>query len=588
MTQITSQVRLISEVLYGGCFEVPWHQRYYDWSTEEVSELLADLKDALDSRKPCYFIGSVMLVEASGDSPRKINDGQQRFITLSLLIASLCRRFVSRRINDRVRETWALRALFVRSENEPSSHDEAETYQPRIEPPKNDKSKYLSLICGKGIGTNGLLTQAWRIIEVFTQAMSKALLGQFFDFLMQRVEVSVLDIPQSVDANSVFESLNARGKPLDSVDLIRNRLYSYFSGEEERQRRERVHESLERAIVVSRTSTVVQEYFRCFFQCKYGYLQKKKFHREARVRIDEATTRRNANAYVYDLVMALGQYETVELFRTITSSKPTASLDAQLPTVRGKRSLTALLRELQAYRVSYPLAFALLHRFMNERRAEMKRSVQARVVRSLRNLTSFMLRTAFVVPKFESSPVDASIANCANRVFKGKDLDSLDILSDLERIDEGDVMRDSTFVSRIADVEFPSGSTKKARIFLFALNAEMQIGADAIEPHRCALEHILPQSPEHWPTWTGFRDVDRSEYVYKSGNLVVMPRAENRAGARYNASYRAKREAFRQSALEMPRGVANDYEDWTPEAVERRSGELARMALATWRFWKES
>ena len=47
-TRITSKVRRVSEVLHSGRFEVPWHQRYYDWKVEQIHELQADLKDALE------------------------------------------------------------------------------------------------------------------------------------------------------------------------------------------------------------------------------------------------------------------------------------------------------------------------------------------------------------------------------------------------------------------------------------------------------------------------------------------------------------------------------------------------------------
>ena len=29
MTKVNSKAYLVSELLYSGCFEVPWHQRYY-------------------------------------------------------------------------------------------------------------------------------------------------------------------------------------------------------------------------------------------------------------------------------------------------------------------------------------------------------------------------------------------------------------------------------------------------------------------------------------------------------------------------------------------------------------------------------
>lgn len=38
MTQVTADVRLIPQLFMMGRFEVPWHQRYYDWDEEQVGE----------------------------------------------------------------------------------------------------------------------------------------------------------------------------------------------------------------------------------------------------------------------------------------------------------------------------------------------------------------------------------------------------------------------------------------------------------------------------------------------------------------------------------------------------------------------
>lgn len=407
-TKIASKVLLVSEVLHSGCFEVPWHQRYYDWKMEQVGELMTDLKDAFDTNKTCYFLGSIMLVEPMGIRPRRINDGQQRLITLSLLIAAFCRRFARDLPRDQASESLALRALFDRPGNQTSQLESTSLYKPRIDPPRNDKSKYVQIVRGHDIGTNGLLTDAWYVIEMFSRAMNKSELKNFFDFLMQKVEVSVLNIPSDVDAHSVFEALNARGKPLDDVDLIRNLLYSYFSEADDATRRDAVHNNLENTTVVLRTS--VREYFRCYFQCQYGYLQKTRFYRETRLRIEKAAGAagpRDQSNYVFNLIAGLGRDDNIELFRTIKSSKLDQSMARRLPTVSGKRDLIAILEELRRYSVSYPLVFALLHRFIVETNSDKKRKVGRVVVRSLKNLASFVMRTAFVSPKFEPSKFEA-------------------------------------------------------------------------------------------------------------------------------------------------------------------------------------
>ena len=581
-TRITSEVRLVSEVLYSGRFEVPWHQRYYDWRMEQVRELLSDLKNALDTAKTCYFLGSIMLVKATQAERQRINDGQQRLITLSLLIAALCRRFAQKRPRDQGRESLALRALFVRPDNETSKLADTSRYEPRINPPKNDNSKYTQIVRGNGIGQNGLMTAAWNEIDFFVEAMSRSERGGFFDFIMQKVEVSVLDVPGDVDANSVFEALNARGRPLDDVDLIRNRLYSYFSETDDATRRDTVHANLENAVVILRQAARVQDYFRCYLQCSYGYLQKKRFYREVRLAIEKAAGQRGPSDYVFGLVAGMGGCESIELFRTITSSRPSQSLVLRLPTVSRKRDLMVLLSELRGYKVSHPLMFALLHRFIIESDKDAKRKAGLVAMRSLKNLTSFIMRTAFVAPKFEPSRFEAAFANSANSVFKGTDLDSLDILTDLERNDELDVLNDASFIRRMTELQLRDN--KKALRFLFGINARNQAGSDALREDGCSAEHILPESEDHWKGWTGFRNENVEDWVYRTGNFVVVSRLENRGGANYNRNYAAKKRAFADSALLMARTVAETYDDWTPQVIEQRSRQLARDAAATWSF----
>ena len=581
-TRITSEVRLVSEVLCSGRLEVPWHQRYYDWKVEQVSELLSDLKSALDTGKTCYFLGSIMLVKVADAKRQRINDGQQRLITLSLLIAAFCRRFAQKRPRDLGRETIALRVLFDRPDNATSRLADTSRYEPRIKPPRNDDSKYTQILRGHDIGTNGLLTAAWNVIDIFVEAMSKPARGDFFDFIMQRVEVSVLDVPGEVDANSVFEALNARGKPLDDVDLIRNRLYSYFSETDDTTRLETVHRNLENTVVILRSARAVQEYFRCHLQCRFGYLKKKRLYREARLQIEKAAGAQAPSDYVFHLVAGLGRNESIELFRTITSSKPSQTLEQRLPTVSGKRGLTVLLAELQGYKVSHPLVFALLHRFIVETDQEQKRKTGLLVTRSLKNLASFVMRTAFVAPKFEPSWFETAFANTAKTVFERTDASSLDILDELERNDELSVLNDGHFIRRMTEMELRD-STKALR-YLFGINARKQAGSDVLREDRCSVEHVLPQSGDHSNGWTGFGDVNAGDWVYRTGNLVVVSKRENRPGAAFNRNFAEKKRAFADSALLMPRDVGTAYDDWTPEVIEERSQQLAREAATTWSF----
>lgn len=571
----------MSEVLCSACFTVPWHQRYYDWKVEQVGELLTDLHDAAEADKACYFVGSIMLVKSNSTPLLRINDGQQRLITLSLLIAALCRRFEKMLPPDSARETRGLRALF----DEPDYHilklSDAAKYKPRIEPPRRNKSTYQQLIRGHDIGTNGALTSAWDVIDMFVGAMDRRTIESFSDFVMQNVEVSMLEVPGDVDANSVFESLNARGKPLDDVDLIRNRLYSYFSDQDDPNRRETVHERLESPAVILGPSNV-QEYFRCYLQCKYGYLQKNRFYREARQKVEWAAGQDDPSSYVFHLIGGLGKQESMQLFRTLTSSRPDAAINTNLPKTTGYRDVTVLLSELKDYKVTQPLVFALLYRFLGEKDKETKRKVGLIVARSLKNLTSFVMRTTFVASKFEPSKFEAAFSNIAMDVFRGTDLESLDIYEDLVGTDEYEVIDDARFIRRMTDMEIRTNA--KALRFLFGINSKLQRGSEILRRDHCTVEHVLPQSDQHWSDWKAFSEESVKECIYRTGNMVILTRRENRATDEFNKSFQAKAKLYKESTLQMPRTVAESHNEWTPQVIEKRSKALAKEAALVWQF----
>ena len=299
-TVIASTSTTFFRLFCAGRFTVPWHQRRYDWQPEHVDELLHDFADAINADRRCYFLGTIILVN-SAPGRWRINDGQQRMVTLSLICACLLRMFTDHR--DSHRAHMALRVLFEIDENSTDVLDNTDRLTPRLTPPRDDKTRYNLTIRGRSIGSNGKLTLAWRQIDTFVAGMGLDKSKRFFDFLMQKVEVACLYIPDSVDPNSVYETINCRGKRLDDLDLIRNHLYSYFNADDDAPRRDLVHENLEGIRAHLRDDSHFTEYARCYFQSRYGFLQKSNFYRETRRHIQSNVDHtESASGYVYDLV----------------------------------------------------------------------------------------------------------------------------------------------------------------------------------------------------------------------------------------------------------------------------------------------
>lgn len=590
MTQINAEVLLVSDLFLRGEFIVPWHQRYYDWDSTQVSELLVDIDEALTEGRSSYFLGSIMLIRRDGKL--EVNDGQQRLITLSLIFAALSRRFEQPPDYDSECVALCTRVLFVLPHSALASPRDRTHLLTRFSPPKQDRARFGQIVRGREIGTNGKLTSAWQTIGLFVRGMGSTRAKTFLEFLAMKVEIAVLHVPVTEDINSIFEALNGRGKTLDDLDLIRNHLYSYFSGSKDGVRRQTMHERIESALATTRTASKSQAYFRCFFQCEYGFLQKNRFYRETRQQIRSHSELQPCGDYAYGLVERLADLSGVELFRTMTSSVPSADLVGRFRgasrTGTSKRHLGTFLRELHSYTVVHPLLFALMRQFIRHTDSSSRRRTARALHRSISDLTSFVMRVSFCALKFEPSKFEPTLANCAHRVSHPNDIEDLDIFEDLRELDDLDVMSDTRFIEYMAGMHM--SDARRAKRYLFGINTRLQADSSVIDINGCTVEHVLPKSSDYWHGWQGFSKVgpDLSSWVTHMGNLTLLGRADNRPSSRFNASYAAKSEVFTDSSFQITRNLSRRFPEWSPSAIEKRSEKLAKEASKVWKFSRVS
>ena len=589
---IGAEAVLFSSLLHKGRFEVPWHQRYYDWDEKDVRALLLDIEEAVNEKRRCYFVGAVIVVEVA-DGMWEINDGQQRMVTVSLICAALCRRFAEETRNSQ-REGLALRMLFDLDSNQVSTLEHAEHYTPRIQAAENDAVQYKLMIRGNTIGTNGKLTTAWRVIDDFFGTTNEgSRWEEYFDYVRQHLEVACLSVPRDIDPNAVFETINCRGKRLDELDLIRNFIYSHFNSTNEGERRETVHKGLERIRQMfpsTKTKNKAEEYTRCRMQCRFGFLAKDNFYRDVRrtVRTHVATTRRRRRAsdYVFDLATDIARREDLELYRRLTV--PTASpeflqeFEVKSRTRGSPRNLTVFLRELKEYSVTHTLVFALMSKYVDETDGRKKRRVANVVNRNLSRLASFVLRTAFVA-KFEPSHFERDFADFAAQISGSQnvaDEEFAQFLRDCDR-SEQNVLDDAHFQTIMTSTQMRG--SQKVKALLLGINREGRPDAVVLNESNCSVEHVLPKGEEHWSGWTEFVDIDAGEWVHRVGNLTLMARGDNKPGGKFNGSFEKKAGVYAASSVAITRDIATG-KSWSPMEIEHRQREIAELAVRVWHF----
>ena len=581
-TIIQAEAVQFSALFMRGQFAVPWHQRNYDWHVRNVQAALRDIEEAVQYQNECYFLGAIILIQ---DKVGKwqINDGQQRMVTVSLIFAELCRRF-SEDIKDSQREAIALRMLFVLGANQPCTLSEANNYQPRIDPPDNDRTHYHQIICGHRIGATSTLTRACREIHTFFSSMKPAQLQEYFDFMIAKLEIACLMLPPQIDPCAIYEVINCRGKPLNDFDRIRNYIYSHFNERTEEHKKRLVHTNLEKIRIMLSASKkeLASEYVRCRLQCEFGYLQKEHFYPQVRAALRD---QRSADQ-IHSLVIEISDDADLELFRNITLPNPSPgfieAFKKSSRTTNSPRNIEVLLRELRGYTVTLPLVFAILRRYIHEPDKSRQRHIARIGNKNLRRLAAFVLRTAFVAPKFEPSIFEKKFSGYLREIMTATDIPNAEFAAFLMGCDREayGVLDNTMFEQAIAKVRMTGA--RKIKQFLLGVNQE-QHGAQLLDERLCDIEHILPKSPDHWNGWSGFSDEDGSDWVERIGNLTLLSKRDNRPDVHYNRDFASKKEVYKKSGIVLTRQLCR-YSEWSPRTITKRQAALAKRAVQVWAF----
>ena len=572
---IQAQATQLSRLFYKGKFEVPWHQRYYDWEKENVEDLLEDLLEAYKKKSECYFLGTIVLIKKS-DGVWEINDGQQRMVTFSLLIRILLNS------RDSIDERQLLRIPFILDENHQKDLSDVEELSPRLIPPEDDKTGYYALIRGETLGAKTKLMKAKDAIDAFVSKISeKNLLKDFVGFIMQKVEVAYIEFQLDLDKNSVFEALNARGKPLEAFDLIRNYLYSFFPSESKKERLETVHDSLKTIHSCFKgKANRAEDYMHCYLQCQYGFLAKKRLYREMKAQMEKSTSPLENQAF--DLVKESSRGENTSIFHTILSPKEDADLVKEFlkdsHQEEAERNAFIFLNELKDYKVVQPITFALLYRYCQEKGKGKKKRLAKFVHARLKFLTSFFMRTVFVVGKLEPSHFAKEFANLAQSLMTSNDLKSVPFKKILEENDKYNVLDDSSFIKKMKEAKMQA--IKKAKQFFLSLS-RCTSSKLMINESQCTIEHILPKSKTYLPSWKNFNEGQHKEYFESLGNLTLLNQASNKSDPETNKAFSKKKDIYEESGIKLTEDIA-EFSDWSPQSIQKRQEELAKLASEVW------
>lgn len=214
----------------GTRFVIPAYQRLYSWKERQCRELWLDLQRAAKA-DASHFVGTLLYAkedpDPAGYARLAVIDGQQRLTTLTLLLEALHRYLASRDLAlEGGVDADAIETRYLRASS-------SEGAPARLALSRNDRATLDAVLddaplpenASRNVQDNLALFQSLMEEDRFdAQALWRGI---------ERLFVISAEVGKDDNAQLIFESLNSKGKPLTTADLVRNYLLLAQSHEEQ-------------------------------------------------------------------------------------------------------------------------------------------------------------------------------------------------------------------------------------------------------------------------------------------------------------------------------------------------------------------
>lgn len=256
---MASELLSLSKIFIDRLFRIPDYQRGYAWSEKQLKDFWNDLETLEDDK--FHYAGVLTLENAPSSAVQKweddewiikhknfapfyIVDGQQRLTTSLILIQSIIES-----IDDGAKLNFCsieeIRKRYIFESKDDSGIARSYIFGYEKDNPSYEflKSEIFGEHSSSGyqaeetIYTNNL-SFAKSFFKTAVSKLNLEEIGNLFSKISQRVLFNIYSIGSEIDVFVAFETMNNRGKPLSTLELLKNRLIylstKFRDSEEER------------------------------------------------------------------------------------------------------------------------------------------------------------------------------------------------------------------------------------------------------------------------------------------------------------------------------------------------------------------
>lgn len=556
--------------LLEGCkqFQIPIFQRPYAWEKPNWETLWTDLMSIYNGKiEGSHFIGSIVTQAISGTadgiSPFIVIDGQQRLVTLTILLATLRHYLQKEKKTQDANELFELYLInkFKQDDDRykvfPSQHD-CEVYQSII----NSKNK--RNITPK----EGKIYDAYKFFEgklkkPFDDEERTIETAKIKSILLERLTLVNITSEEKDNVYLIFESLNNKGQELTQTDLIRN--YIFMQLELPAEEKEKIYQTkwlpLENKFKDNKGKKDINELTKAF----WFYLRKdndsiaeKGIYQALKKKIDNSEN--GIQTELDELIRFVNYYQRL-------------NFENQEPELKLRQWFQRLIR----------LDFKTCQIFLLNiyRDYEDSRLSLEDFEKILCYLESYFVRRLFA--EIPTNILGKLFDRLYEEVTKENPKNLVDgLYKVLKKYDKNKSWpEDTKFREGIINKTLyrKNGSNDRVKSILERL--EGFENKERVNPEDLTIEHIMPQNinrSAEWKKILGSKHKDiHKKWVHTLGNLTLTgynPELSNKP-------FEAKKEIYQESNISLNK-YFRDLENWNEEEIKKRAEKLADLAIKVW------
>jgi len=534
-------------------YSVPRFQRDYAWNLEQWEDLWSDIETLNDEHY--HYMGYIVLQD-KGEHTFEIIDGQQRLVTLSLIVLAALKHiqsFIDQGIDvsDNEDRLELLRDRFVGAKNSISLRVENKLSLNR------NNGAYFKSICSRlevsiprGVTqTNRLLGKAFQFFEKKEMGKTGSEVAEFIESFSAAMVFTKIVVQNDLNAYKVFETLNARGVKLSTPDLLKNYIFSVVTRNHDVPDEELQDLDERWAEIISQLG---ESNFTDFVRYHHNFQAKRVTKKELFSSVRKlAHTPERAYAYLESLSEYAPIYASLLRPHDEWWSMQGYHIDSPV-----KRHLEGL----SLFNIKQPFTVLMI---------AYKKFSREEFVKLVRYLYVLSMRYN-VICHFSPNEQETQYNQMAVKIFTKQYTRASHVKNGKEFQEL--YPSDALFMNAFEFYKMPSRqSSKKIRFLL----AEIEGGLDSsVDYSKTVLEHICPYNPDDG--WVHSFGDGINDVRDRLGNMMLLEKDDLK-----RSSFEEKKAFYATTGFRLANKIT-EYPEWTLQNVNDYQAWLAKEAVNTW------